>query len=537
MASALDEQLTRGLLGHWGLQSNCLDASGNEFHGTNHGAQFVPQGPPGGEGAARFDGLGAYIAVPHNPSLALADGDFSIAVWLKTDAALDDVIGDILTKYDPATRRGFTLNVKHHAGMTSSTANYRNIEFGIDNDYLSEWQDCGRPGSAVFICSMAVWDGSLYTGTYEYGGDDTGHVYRYDGPGQWFDCGSPDEANSVMALAVHDGTLYAGTAPYNARGSLLPASPNKAPGGCVYRYLGDQQWAECGRLGEANDVYALAVYQGDLYAIPMYSPGVFRLQDEDQWRYCGTPGGQRSMSLAVFNGGLYSTGNGSAGVWRYLGGEEWQDCGKQGDETQTYAMAVYQGRLYAGSWPSGTVWLYEGGTQWTNCGQLGEEKEVMAMAVHNGQMYCGTLPLAQIYRYEADGSWSEVGRIDHTPDVVYRRAWTMASYEGRLFAGALPSGHIHSVQAGCVATVDRGLPAGWRHIAAVKAADRLTVYLDGRPAATSVSLDKSRFNLANESPLQIGFGTHDYLKGALADLRLYDRALSQEELSALSRRP
>ena len=41
-----------------------------------------------------------------------------------------------------------------------------------------------------------------------------------------------------------------------------------------------------------------------------------------------------------------------------------------------------------------------------------------------------------------------MGQLDKTPNVRYHRAWTMAVYDGKLFCGTLPSGHILSLEAG-----------------------------------------------------------------------------------------
>ncbi len=350
---------------------------------------------------------------------------------------------------------------------------------------------------------------------------------------EWVDCGSPDAANSVFALAVFNGRLYAGTARYRASGSALPDSPNQNPGGVVYRYEGGKQWTPCGRLGDANEVYALAAYRGSLYAIPLYSEGVFRLEADGTWAHCGIPGERRSMALAVFNGHLYSTGNERAGVWRYEGGTNWADCGQQPDVTQTYSVAIHGGKMYVGTWPAGSVFRYEGERTWTDCGRLGEEKEVMGMMVYNGKLYAGTLPLAHVYRCDGQAGWTSTGRLDTTPDVTYRRAWSMAIYQGRLFAGTLPSGHVFSIEAGRNVTYDHELAPGWRHLAAVRARDTLRLYVDGSLVAVSAAFDPADFNISSDEPLQIGFGAQDHFKGSISDLRIYDRALGDAEVGVL----
>ena len=284
-------------------------------------------------GAGLFGGRGDYIEVPHSDALKLGDGDFTIAARVKTYAVLDDVIGDIMSKYDPVARRGFNLNIKSHAGMTSSQSNYRNLQFGIDSGKVdAEWTDCGRPGESVLTASMAVCDGELYVGTCEPYGEQVGRVYRYVGGDGWEDLGSPDGANTVMAMAVYRDRLYVGTASYNTRGSLLPAPENTTPGGRIFRYDGPGEWTLCGNLPEAKAAYALCVYRDELYGIAMYVPGVFKWDGAETWEYCGTPGEQRSMALAVHNGGLWVSGNGSAGVHRYEGGEQWRLLRQAGGE-------------------------------------------------------------------------------------------------------------------------------------------------------------------------------------------------------------
>src|SRR5690606_33104255 len=117
-------------------------------------------------------------------------------------------------------------------------------------------------------------------------------------------------------------------------------------------------------------------------------------------------------------------------------------CGQLGDNTQTYSFAVYYGRLYVGTWPRGRVYRFEGNNDWTDVGRLGDELEVMGMLVHNGRLIAGTLPLAEVYSYEGDTIWRKLTRLDHTPDVTYRRAWTMAEHNGKVYCSTLPSGKI-----------------------------------------------------------------------------------------------
>src|SRR5262249_49080540 len=134
--------------------------------------------------------------------------------------------------------------------------------------------------------------------------------------------------------------------------------------------------------------------------------------------------------------------------------------------------------------------------------------------------------------------WTSTGRLDRTPDVRYRRAWSMAIFQGRLFCGTLPSGHVHALDVGSAVSDDHELKPGWRHLAAVRQGLRLKLFVDGKLVAASPESDAGKgpaFDLSNDRPLTIGFGTHDYFRGSLSDLRLYDRALTADEIAALAR--
>jgi hypothetical protein len=195
---------------------------------------------------------------------------------------------------------------------------------------------------------------------------------------------------------------------------------------------------------------------------------------------------------------------------------------------------VAGGDLFVGTWPNGKAYRLDGGTTWVPAGRLGEEKEVMGMAVHNGKLYAGTLPLAEVYRHDGGTAWTRTGRLDLTPDVRYRRAWSTAVYQGRLFCGTLPSGRVHAMEAGLSVTHDRALEPGWRHLAALRQAGRLALYVDGKRVASSPASAATPLDLTNAEPLRIGLGAHDFFRGSLSDLRLYERALAAGEVAELA---
>src|SRR5687767_1949352 len=149
-----------GPVGHWKLRGDARDYSGQGNHAINHGV---------GLGDGTFDGVAAYLEVPANDSLRFGTNDFAFSVWVHTEAQVDDAIGDVLSLYDPAQRRGLNLSINSSASGYLSQSNDRHVYFGIDDAKLGEWEDCGRPSatSPYVFNSMIVYKGQLYAAISE----------------------------------------------------------------------------------------------------------------------------------------------------------------------------------------------------------------------------------------------------------------------------------------------------------------------------------------------------------------------------------
>jgi len=321
---------------------------------------------------------------------------------------------------------------------------------------------------------------------------------------------------------------------YRFAGSALPESENTHLGGGGYRYEEAKCWTEVGRLRDTEGIGGLVVYAGRLHASSLYRPaGFFRLEPDGKWSSLTVPDGKRVESLGVFHGHLWATSYDGGRVYRY-DDTRWTDVGQLGENTQTYSFAIHCGRLCVGTWPSGRVYR-RNEDRWEDLGRLGSELEVMGMVVHNGQLYAGTLPLAEVYRYDGGQTWTRTARLGNTPDVKYRRAWAMSQYQGRLFCSTLPSGRVHSLEAGPCVTHDRELPSGWHHVAAVKHGMLLKLYRDGQLVAESMQFDREKFDLTTDEPLRIGAKADAFSRGAVSDVRLYRRALGVEQIGRLSK--
>ncbi len=515
-------------IAHWPLRQDAKDAGPLGLHAKAHGGELTFSATEG----VKLDGHDDWLEVPTHDKLKLGAKDFTVSLWLHTSERLDDVPGDLLSQFDADKRRGWNLSLKSHS-VTASQANLRTLHFGIDQDRLeSKWTDHGQVGNGMFVKALAVFDGQFFAGTCEQGKDQAGHVYRFGSNQKWIDCGSPAPCNAVSAFAELDGKLYVGVSKYRLGGSALKESENPNLGGKIFQYDGDRKWIDCGQLPETEGIGGFVVFQGKLHAGSLYKPaGFFRYEGGQKWTTLPVPNGKRVEAMCVHNGQLFASCYDEAHIFRY-DGETWTDCGQVGEalNTQTYSFAIHHGKMYVGTWRTGKVFRYDGDNQWADCGRLGEELEVMGMLVHNGGLFAGSLPLAEVFRFDGKDRWASVGRVDLTPDVTFRRAWTMAEYQGRLFVGTLPSGRVLSIAAGANVTLDRSLPAGWHHVAAQRAGRELKLFVDGKRVATSAPFEPSQFDLSIDAPLRIGFGPTDSFHGRLREVRIWDRALPVEEI-------
>ena len=192
-----------------------------------------------------------------------------------------------------------------------------------------------------------------------------------------------------------------------AKDPRSPISPNKNPGGRVFRYEGGTRWTDCGKIGDVYTVTGLVTFDGQLYATTCDSYGC-PTRTEACYRY---DGGQevdvRGQSRRATRAPSWSTTaastprcSASRGSPATTAEKQWTPLGAVPNTSQTYSAVVHQGRICVGTWPTGSVFRFDGPNQFTSLGRLGDEKEVMAMAVYNGKLYAGTLPLGQVYRYD-----------------------------------------------------------------------------------------------------------------------------------------
>jgi len=548
-----------GLVGHWKLQGDCRDHSGHDNDGVNHGVDLDH---------GKFDGVQSYIEVPASDSLKFGRGDFTVCAWVNTAKQLDDIVGDVIDMYDPAQRRGITLTINSSAGGYQSQGTDRHIHFGIDNARTTNWKDCGHPNpesNYVNNC-MTVYKGKLYAGTSDAKDEAKWcHVYRYESGDKWTDCGrvGNDRTTGIGAMLVHDGDLYVATTTYD----WTRVTTDGYDPGRVYKYLGGDQWQDCGQPSDNRTVNSLASFKGKLYAGGgPNTMGVYVRDGDSRWtpsRLFPKDGPLKCFPHAMcrHNGKLFVAFPGSyafdGDTWTYTGeplpeGQNWF--------LQTHSMLIYQGKLHAGTWPEGKVTQFQGGKSWDVIGRVGVDgTETNALVVYNGKLYGGSIPRAEVCRYDGDPEWTSLVRFyspsgwqpalpGHAARHEYNqwsRVTSLTVYDGKLFAstGSCTAsikdapidvrGKVFSMEAGKVASYDEDLGPGWKHLVAARRGGELELYVNGKLVAKSASFDPAEYDVTTDQPLRIGFGQTEYFDGQMADVRLYNRALSDQEIDQL----
>jgi hypothetical protein len=551
------------LIAHWPLAANANDVVGNH-HGLVEALSYTA-GPTGSaESAAEFDGRRSRIRVVDHPDLRLGTGDFTVAAWIRCQAPMTSVFGDIVSKFDPVGRSGLNLHVAGSSPAYSSMSDQRHVHFGIDDGYIGPWQDFGKPEpSNSNVTTLVTWQGDLYAGIADAATPQKAcRVFRHGGDQTWHDCGrlgADPKVLSVQSMLVHKGQLYAGNGNWDwdkARGDMPGFVASKVH---VYQYQGGTEWRDLGQVGEGYRVMSLGSFAGDLYAGMDQGDGggkVFRYTGNG-WTDCGAPDGLNIEALLPSGGALYVSTHGN--IYRYEGGTTWTCIGKKPyGITQIHCMAQIGGQLWIGTWPQGYVLRLEASGQWTNTGRLGipeglfECNEVMDLRVYNGKLYAALIPKSQVWRYEADGHWTLMTSLASRPDWQpedadsWCRVTCLNAYEGQLCAatGSCYSraehqdaedtlGRVHGFTTGQVCSHEHDIGGGWTHVAAVRKGKETRLYINGNLAASSQAPARTTFDLSNTSPLFIGYGTQTYFTGAIADVRLYAGALTTEAVGEL----
>lgn len=377
------------------------------------GSDFPDGYAPGMSSTARFRMIfrGSLFAAAVSLSAASAAGDSLIGHW-KLDGNARDAAPHRLDAEAHAvewhTQSGAELNGRSAwLEVPASPA----LRLGTNDFTLSLWLHLDpmlddSPGDLVTLFDPATRNGFNLTVQHQSGtcssmantrnlffGLDAGTEPR------WTDCGRPGNNRMIYALTVFQGDLFAGT-----------WEPGAGEAGHVYRYAGGTNWTDCGAPDPCNAVAALAVFHGELYAgVASYSGAGSQLQPSPNT----APGGR---------------------VYRYAGGQRWVDCGRLCDAELIWGLTIFQDRLYAttmdvppkhATTPRQGLYRYDGGTNWTWCGNPGGR--VAAITVANDHLFASGYNggvLGGVFRYDGGTNWTNFGappNVDQTYSFAFHR--------------------------------------------------------------------------------------------------------------------
>ncbi|KKQ61133.1 MAG: hypothetical protein US83_C0009G0039 [Candidatus Falkowbacteria bacterium GW2011_GWC2_38_22] len=533
---------------------------------------------------ARWDGsswntVGAVTNINERVlSLAVYNGSLYVGGWF-TNAA--GVTGrDYIARWDGSSWNTVgvisNLNYGVHAisvynGSLYVGGEFTNVASVTGRDYIARWDgSIWNTVGAVSeindaVLALAVYNGSLYVGgafTNAAGVTNRNYIARWDGS-TWNTVGAVSDINdAVYALTVYNDSLYVGGQFTNVAGVTNRNN--------IARWDGST-WNTVGVVGDINSVVlALTVYNGSLYvggqfinAAGVTNRNYIARWDSSIWNTVGVVSDINSivLALAVYNGSLYVGGyfTDAAGVsnrnnivrWD---GTSWNTVGTVSDiNNGVDALAVYNGSLYVGGWftdvasTTGRDYLARwDGNIWNTVGTVSDiNNGVDALAVYNGSLYVGGqfINAAGVtnrnYIARWDGStWNTVGAVNNLNSFVN----ALAVYNGSLYVGGSFQPYFTRYSSLNDLSVTTSLPfsANWQNVSAVYDGYSARIYIDGILSGETLGSIRPKAVSQTNYFVGTGFGTsfaganEPFYAGQLDDVRIYNRALSQSEVTALN---
>ncbi|GAB6283406.1 MAG: hypothetical protein STSR0008_21720 [Ignavibacterium sp.] len=473
----------------------------------------------GSDKAVNLDGVNDYINVTDAASLDFGTNPFTLEAWVKPAENIDaetDQLGDIVTKFDQSNKQGFNLSFLRQSS-SGSQSNNRNLFFGIDNNRSdAAWiQKAPKAGDTeIYIRSLAVYNGKLYGGTAP-----NSKLYEWNGTDAWVEKAPKLGVETfILSLAVYNGKLYGGT----------------NPNGKLYEWNGTDAWVEkASTLGAETQINSLAVYNGKLYGGTGNNGKLYEWNGTDAWvEKASTLGAETSIrSLAVYNDKLYggTYPNGKLYEWNDI--DAWvEKASTLGTATMIYSLAVYNGKLYGGTGQNGRLYEWNGTDAWVEKAPQagGTEQRIYSLAVYNGKLYGGTGGNGRLYEWNGTDAW-----VEKAPKLGAETfIWSLAVYNGKLYGGTANNGRLYEWKTGVSVSYDYQFPNRWQHVAAVRDATSLKMYVNGVLVKTSDAFTQSDYDLSNTNDLLVGFGQQDYFKGTIDEVRIWSDVRTQDEIQA-----
>jgi hypothetical protein len=277
--------------------------------------------------------------------------------------------------------------------------------------------------------------------------------------GSWIDCGRPWEGNpTISCMAVYQGELFVGIID-----AINPRDACK-----VFRYAGGKGWVDCGRVGNDLRTYtvrSMIVHKGKLYAaVGKFWAGercrtgeipptrIYCYDGDGNWKDAGEiEGGINIRCFASFKGEIYATTSIlNRKIYKYTDGKKWQACSEplSGAIERFYGpctMQIYKNNLYAAG-NGGSFFRYEGGNSWKCIGKNPYNiTQTHCLNIYQGRLYAGTWPYGHVLRYEADDQWTDCGRmgVRTTKPTGIDEIMDLTVYNGKMYGTAIPKAEIY----------------------------------------------------------------------------------------------
>lgn len=129
IAPAIDS-LKVGLIAYYTFDNTGADSSGNKNDGAIYDITSAADRFGHANGAYSLNGTSSYISVPDNQSLRLNNTDFTLNVWIKTNAYNSSNLEDILTKRIYGLNEGWLFGFLGYAGTPTGVIPTGGIDFG-----------------------------------------------------------------------------------------------------------------------------------------------------------------------------------------------------------------------------------------------------------------------------------------------------------------------------------------------------------------------------------------------------------------------
>ncbi len=493
---------TSGLVSYWSF-----DGDTNDDFGTNDGvASGSPTYATGTQGQAlSLDGNDDYIEIPHDSSLDLT-ASFTISAWVKKGEDW------------------------RQQTILSKGGNYA-LAIGEDNRPYFEIIDGSETNDGIGIGITARSFSIVYDGTIYRDSNADYNIYRYDGGTTWTSVGElPLPARTAT---VYNGKLFVGLSSVSGCNDDATAR--------VYRYDGGTTWTDLGNLGNGGggesscEVNALVVYEGDLYAGVYNEARVYRYEGGTTWTDVGEGG---YFGLTVYDGSIYGVRYGNNDIVRYDGGSTWTNIGGSFNGAAR-TINVFDNKMYVRS-VDGYVYSYDG-SSWVDAGLMTistSSAQDDSFITYNNKLYGSDN--GAMYRYDGGTSWTNISGSAGLGMVVYQgRIWS--GYTTLFYGnGAAAYAGKEIGDNGFMEVLNNESETGdhFVNLAATYNGSVLNLYLDGEMvASTSYSMDIG----TSSEPLRIGQGWgsnrggrsksgEDSFRGLIDEVRIYNRALSAEEI-------